>query len=196
MDFIKNMNDKVRYSIIAVVIIILGLFIFGGENKNSVTNSNDNKAVSEATTTKTTSKTVVKAPIGPSKNVLNRCNFRVTSPAMYSSVSMPFTVTGILDKADTTKGCIWDENSSRAGDAEIFYNRRNEGWKSAGTAVPIITRVVPGGAATTMSFSVTFNLYTAALGLTSGTPIKVVFTELNIPEHANPDSFDFLVSLK
>ncbi len=193
MDFIKNMDNKVKYSIAVIVVIILGLFLFGG-NKNST----DNKTVSEATTTKTTStsKTVVKVPVGPSKNVMNRCNFRVTSPTMYSSVSMPFTVTGILDKADTTKGCIWDENASRAGNAEIFYNRRNEGWKSAGTAVPIITRVVPGGATTTMAFSVTFNLYTAALGLTSGTPIKVVFTELNIPEHANPDSFDFLVSLK
>lgn len=198
-DWAKNLSqkEKIIYSLV-VVVLVVGAYLVLVDNKPKVEVKEDVVATTTTTVTpkNTAPKTVTTAPKGPSKNVMNRCNFRVTSPEMYSAVNMPFTVSGILDKADTSKGCMWNENATRAGEAEIFYNRRNEGWKSAGTAVPIITKSVPGAASTTMSFSVSFNLYTTALGLTSGTPIKIVFTELNIPVQTNPDIFDFQVTLR
>lgn len=198
-----NTKDLVIY-ILAGVIVIGGTFILWNKKDNVTTDVLDTQEESVATTT--TSATVTKTPakttttsapkVIPSKNVTSRCNFEVTSPVMYSSVNMPFVVKGILDKANTSTGCMWNENASRAGDAEIFYNRRGEGWRSAGAAVPIMTTSSPGAATTTLAFSVSFNLYTQALGLTSGTPIKIVFTELNIPPQANPDIFEFQVTLK
>lgn len=201
MDSIKNMDKAtlIKYSTAVIIIIALSVYFLGSSKESAKNESEEkNQPTISTTTTNTPVKTTTTTKTVPAvaKNVTNKCNFRVTSPAMYSSVSMPFTVKGILDKADKSKGCDWHELDSRAGDAEIFYNRRGEGWKSAGTSVPIITRIVPGGASTTLAFSVSFNLYTQALGLTSGTPIKIVFTELNIPPQPNPDVFDFQVTLK
>ncbi len=145
----------------------------------------------EAENSTTDSGTAGKNTISSSK-----CNFKITSPVMYSNVSMPLVINGILDKADTSKGCLWEERLSRAGEAEIFYNRNGEGWKSAGTAVPIMTKSIAKAATTTLAFSVSFNLYTNALGLKSGTPLKVVFTELNIPVRPGPGTFTFPLTLK
>ena len=197
-----NTKDLVIYILTGVVVLGGGFMLWNNEDTANTDVSN----VQEEVATTTASPTVTKAPtktttapapkVIPSKNVTSRCNFEVTSPAMYSSVSMPFVVKGVLDKANTSTGCMWNENASRAGDAEIFYNRRGEGWRSAGAAVPIMTTSAPNVATTTLAFSVSFNLYTQALGLTSGTPIKIVFTELNIPPQLNPDIFEFQVTLK
>ena len=161
--------------IVAIIVVAIGWSFFNnsnGSNKTPITTST------------------------PSEKMVSKCNFTVTSPAILSEVSMPLTIKGILDKADTTKGCMWNEESSRAGEAELFYNKNGEGWKSAGTSVPITVSGVPGAATTTLTFSASFGLYTKALGLASGTPLKITFTELNIPPQSNPDTFDFQVSLK
>jgi hypothetical protein len=200
-DWIKKISVKDWFIIFLTVIVLAFVLTYLSSKKDVESDMSDIASTTLIATTSTSTTSTVKTKtttpkVIPSTNVISRCNFKVTSPTMYSSVSMPFTVNGLIDKEDTTKGCMWNENLSRAGDAEIFYNRNGEGWKSAGTAVPIITRVVPGGATTTLSFTVSFNLYTKALGLTSGTPIKITFTELNIPVQNNLDFFEFQVKLK
>jgi hypothetical protein len=194
----KTISVKNWIKIGLIAIVLIGLIVYVSQKKEDV-KVDDTKVVATTTTTvKTTPKTttVVKTVPTVVSNVMNKCNFRVTSPVMYSGVNVPFTVNGILDLADKSKGCMWNMESSRAGVAEIFYNKDNSGWKSAGTSVQIMTSMVPGKATTTLAFSTTFNLYTTALGLKSGTPIKIVFTEYNIPIQTNPDTFDFLVNLK
>lgn len=195
-DFIKKISMIGWIKIAVIVIILIGAIVYVSQKQVVINNTNN----IVATTTKATStnKTTTSTKTAPAvaKNVMSKCNFRVTSPAMYSSVSMPFTVAGLLNTTDTTKGCVWNMASSRAGDAEIFYNKNSEGWKSAGTSVTIMTTFAPGMPTTTVAFSIPFNLYTQALGLKSGTPIKIVFTELNVSKQTNPDTFDFQVVLK
>ena len=161
--------------IVAIIVVAIGWSFFSNSNGGN--------------------KTPITTSI-PSENMVSKCNFTVTSPTIFSKVSIPLTIKGILDKADTTKGCMWNEGSLRAGEAELFYNKNGEGWKSAGTSVPIIITSVPGASTTTLAFSASFGLYTKALGLASNTPLKIMFTELNIPPQPNPNTFDFLVSLK
>ena len=198
--FLKNikMIDWIKIGVIAII-VISGIIYFS--QKKDATENNTTATTTATSTTKTTNTPAVKktTPVvtnTTAKNITSRCNLKITSPALNSYVTFPFTVKGILDKADTTKGCDWNELASRAGDAELFYNRNGEGWKSAGTSVPIITSTTPGGATSTLAISISFNLYTQALGLTSGTPLKIVFTELNIPERTNPDKFEYQVYLK
>jgi hypothetical protein len=190
-----SIKDLIMYILIVIILVIAVIYVFQKKDINKIDTANLTTTSTSSKDT-TTNKTTSTSKVIPFKNVTSRCNFRVTYPTIYTGITMPFTVKGILDKADTSKGCLWNELDSRAGDAEIFYNKNGEGWKSAGAAVPIITRIVPGGATTTMAFTVSFNLYVKALGLKSGTPIKIAFTELNIPPQPNPDTFDFQVSLK
>lgn len=183
----------IKIALVVIILIVGGIYL-SQKKDNGTTNTNgtNNTNTSVSTTTKnTTSTTKVVAKYNSSK-----CNFIITSPTINSSISFPFTVKGTIDKLATNKGCIWNEDKSRAGNAELFYNLRNEGWKSSGTAVPIITGSTPGAATTTVSFSAQFNLYTAALGITPGTPIKITFTELNVLDQKNPDTFDLLLYSK
>lgn len=195
--FLKNikMIDWVKIGVIAIV-LISGIIYLSQEKDVTEENITATTTTTSTTNTPTVKKTTPVVTNTTAKNITSRCNLKITSPALYSYITFPLTVKGILDKADTTKGCNWNELSSRAGDAELFYNRNGEGWKSAGTSVPIITSTTPGGATSTLAVSISFNLYTQALGLTSGTPLKIVFTELNIPEQVNPDKFEYQVYLK
>lgn len=188
-----NKKDLVIYVLIAVILIIGLFYLFPKKNiKTTGTNS-----VVATTTTKTSTKTTGTKTVSPvATNVMNKCNFKVTSPEINSRVTVPFTVYGLLNNADKSEGCMWASNGDLAGNAEIFYNKDNQGWKSSGTSVPIVIKGIPGGATSTLSFSVPFTLYAAALGLKSGTPIKIVFTEFNIPVQATPDTFNFQVYLK
>jgi hypothetical protein len=206
-DFIKKVSlaDWIKIILLIIVIIIGCVIIFSQNSNSSLQKTNTGiQATTTATTSapvKTTASSAKKITTTTSsssvaKNVTSKCNFKVTSPTMYSSISMPFTINGIIDKTDTHESCIWNEAYSRAGEAEIFYDRNGEGWKSAGTQVPIITSSIPGKASTTLAFSASINLYTAAFGLNKGTPIKIVFTELNISDAPNPDTFDFIAYLK
>ena len=187
--------DWVKIVLIAIVLIFALIYFWQKGNSNKTINAQNNAQTTASSTIKKTASNS-KSSSSVATNVTSKCNFKVTSPAMYSNVSMPFTVKGTLNTADTKEGCVWNQNASRAGDAEIFYNKGGSGWQSAGTSVPIVTETIPGVASTSMTFSASFNLYTKSLGLTSGTPIKIVFTELNIPPQPNPDTFDFLVYLK
>ncbi|MFA5652120.1 MAG: hypothetical protein WC933_02030 [Candidatus Paceibacterota bacterium] len=195
-DSIKKIGiiDWIKFALIAIVLIAGSFYIFQKADVKKVDTSNNVATTTTKTTPKTT--TTVKTQPAVLKNVTSKCNFKVVSPVMYAKVSMPFTVSGILDKSDTTKGCMWGETTSLAGNAEIFYNKNGTGWVSAGSPVSILTKGTPGMPSSYLSFSVSFNLYVTALGLQSGTPIKIVFTEFNIPVKPNPDTFDFLVSLK
>jgi hypothetical protein len=193
-----NNNQKNLAIYALIIVLIVGIFyIFHTKNSASINSQNLAATTSTSANTAVTGKnTNTPSKVVAAKYAASKCNFKITSPQLYSVVGMPLTVKGILDKADTSKGCMWNENVLRAGDAELFYNRNGEGWKSAGTSVPITTSNIPGVASTTLTFSASFNLYTQALGLTSGTPLKIVFTELNIPPLPNPNTFSFIVSLK
>jgi len=190
----------IKYILILVFLIAIVIYFFqrNGVNqtdRNISASSTANVSTSTVPSSNTTASGSIKK--AATTNILSaKCNLKITSPAIYSKVSMPLTITGLLDKADTKKNCMWNENNTRAGEAEVFYNRNGEGWKSSGAAVPMITSSVPGAATTTLKISISLNLYTKALGLTSGTPLKIKFTELNIPPQPNPDTFEFLVYLK
>ena len=190
-------KDKITYGVILVLIIIIICFsIQGKKNEVKTTDVSNNSVTSTNTNTNTTNTKTVKTVPTVARNVMNKCNFKITSPEINSSVSLPFTVKGVLNKADLSKGCVWKDNLTNGGTVEIFYNKNGMGWVSAGTAAQITLFTTPGVATSTLSFTLPLNLYANALGLGSGTPIKLVFTEFNIPAQQYPDTFDFTVYLK
>jgi hypothetical protein len=200
IDMCKSMTLCKYFVIIVVATTIIVYFLQSkSDDIIDVTPDQDNEVATSTNTIKpiTNKTSVVSAITTPSKYSSSKCNFKIITPQIYSKITIPLSIKGILDKADLSNGCTWNENLSRAGQAELFYNRNGEGWKSAGTSVPIITSsLFNNTSTTTLAFSVSINLYTQALGLTSGTPIKIVFTELNILENKNPNTFEILYSLK
>src|ERR1035437_7805096 len=121
MDFIKKISAVNWIKIAVIVIILVGVIIYVSQKKETI-KVDTTKVIATTTTTTNKTTTVVKKVPTIVSNVTNKCNFRVTSPAMYTKVTVPFTVKGLLDTADTSKGCMWTIESSRAGTAEIFYN--------------------------------------------------------------------------
>ena len=184
---------------IILIIVVLTMFAYLFQNKNlDIANEN---VVATSTTTNTSSSTITnteKASVKttPTYKTTTKCNLKITSPVAYTKVSMPLIVSGLLDVTDIKEACKWNAAYSRAGNAELFYNKNGEGWKSAGAAVPIFTSSYAPISTTTLKISVSLNLYVKQLGLASGTPLKIVFTELNIPERSNPNTFDYLLYLK
>ncbi len=195
-----NTIDWIKIILVAVVVIFAAFYIIKNNSTNTTKNSETKISTSTVSTSPSKSNTVTaKTSITNTSgagtvNTTSKCNFKVTYPTIYSAVSVPFTVSGILNLSDTSKGCMWSQNLSRAGDAQIFYDKNGTGWMPAGTSVPIITSA--GNSTTTLDFSSEFNLNATALGLTSGTPIKIVFTELNVMSKPNPETFEYEVYLK
>jgi hypothetical protein len=193
--------DWIKIILVAVVVIFAAFYIIKNNSTNTTKNSETKISTSTVSTSPSKSNTVTaKTSITNTSgagtvNTTSKCNIKVTYPTIYSAVSVPFTVNGILNLSDTSEGCMWSQNLSRAGDAQIFYDKNGAGWMPAGTSVPIIESGT-GNSTTTLDFSVSFNLNATALGLTSGTPIKIVFTELNVMNKPNPETFEYEVYLK
>lgn len=191
MDFIKKISAVNWIKIALIAIVLIGVIVYVSQKKEVGKIDTTNSVATTTTSAKTGSKTTS----ATAANVTSKCGFKITSPTINSGINVPFTVSGTVNKLNVN-GCIWNENNARAGLAEIFYNRNGEGWKTAGVSVPVYTSSIPGAPTTTVAFESTFNLNRTALGLGAGTPVKIVFTELNNPVQANPDNFYYLVYLK
>jgi hypothetical protein len=196
IDYLKKISAINWIKIAIIAVLLIGGIVYFSQKKTTdnktATQNNNSQVTTDTSATKTT---VSKPKPATAANVTTKCGLKITSPAINSSVDVPFVVKGVIDTLNV-KGCVWNESNARAGEAEIFYNRNGEGWRSSGTSVPIITSNIPGSPTTTLAFEASFNLNRTALGLGSGTPVKIVFTELNIPPQPNPDNLYYLVYLK
>ena len=202
MKYLQYLKNKVILkTIIAIVVLLVGgIFLFTNE-KNTKTSSIMNLTPSStsivgASSTISSTTSIIKTTnktISPS--YASKCGLTVAYPIINSSITFPLVVKGVIDnsKADEL-GCSWNVVSSRAGEAQIFYYSKSKGWVAPGISVPIVTST--GKVASTTAFSVSFNIYTKNLGISSGTPMKVVFTELKPLDYSKQDSFELLVYLK
>ena len=121
------------------------------------------------------------------------CNFKITYPTPNSSITFPLTIKGEISLLKKYN-CEWSQNQTLGGTVQIFYNLRNSGWKSPG--IPTKINTSSSVSTSTLALSAPVNMYASALGLPSGTPIKLVFTELNIENNPNPKTFSFIVYLR
>ena len=105
------------------------------------------------------------------------CGLVVTSPIPKSSVTFPLVIKGVVDNSDREKlGCSWQMFEGQAGTAEIYFKDGNNEWKKLGTTVPV---PVENWMSVKTFFSVSLNFNNEGIGLPTGTPMKVVFTEEN-----------------
>ena len=192
-----NINKKqwIGGGIVLVVVIIASLFINRSSNTTTMTNSD--VATSTTTSVSTTKGTVTVANKKITEGTLiGKCNFFVTFPKVNQSITFPLTVIGYMDESKTTK-CTWYENMTRAGNVQISYYTYGS-WKNAGVPVPIMTNGSLGTAqsTSTLAFTVALNAQVVPLGIRSGTPIKLTFTELNSNTTTNTDSFTMNLQYK
>ena len=199
----KYGKNKFTLTIIGIVILVTLIFAYQA-GKQGWVGATDSIA---STTTSSTSPLITgtsqakaaaaskASPVPVATAVSGMCGLRITSPVIYAHVGFPLTISGIMSFAQAQKdGCSWNTELSNAGSAELFYNLRNQGWTSSGTTVPV-TMANTGASTSTLSFTTTMNLYTTALGLTSGSPLKVVFTDNPVHE-TTPHSFTFYLFVK
>ena len=196
----QNTNKKLLIGV-GIILLIIVLWVFISKGSSSPSNTNINQATSTtvvpaSTQTSTHAATPATAKIteGTTSGI---CNFVVTFPKANQAVTFPLTIIGYIDQAKST-GCLWNENLSRAGTVEVSYDVNGAGWQVPGVPVPIIANGSLGTAqsTSTLAFTAPVNLQTAVLGLRSGTPVKFTFTELNVTNVPNPDTFSEIVYLK
>jgi len=194
----KNLqNMKVLVGIVILLILAGGVYLFTNRNSNQTTYWGQNTTSTETSTSTISSSTIT---TDTTKNTVtssyaSKCGLTVISPVIGSKITFPLTVKGIIDNSKAnTLGCSWNNVLSRAGEAQVFYNLKNQGWVAPGVAVPIISS--SGLTASTTVFSVGLNVYAKNLGLTSGTPIKITFTENKPVDGSKQNTFDMLVYLK
>lgn len=207
-----DINDiKNRRWILAISIVVI-FFLILFFNKNSKQNYNEpqlsvgsttgvtvvsttSQTVSPTTNTNTLKSKTVKT-ISPTvvRSLPGICNITISNPVDGGSITFPLTINGQIDLGKKTD-CVWNNNLSAGGSVELYYNLRNTGWKSAGIPVSLYTST-SGLSTSTLTVKASLNLYTQALGLTSGTPIKLVFTELNLKNISNPNTFSYITYLK
>lgn len=199
--YMKILKDKkVIFGAVILLIVIVSLFFYSNKQNQVYQNPNVSENLSSSTELISSSSPLTSSSSPVIKKVVvssyaSKCGLTVTSPAIGSKITFPLTIKGTIDNSKASKlGCSWNVVSSRAGDAQIFYDLRNQGWTAPGVAVPMITST--GAVASTTAFSVGFNLYAKNIGLTSGTPIKITFTELKSLDNTKQDTFDLLVYLK
>lgn len=195
----ENTNNQklVKNLILTIVFLVLILILVVSFKKNgSVISNNDLSATSTidqiSTTTDNTKTNNLKTPVTVQSST-EMCNFKITYPTPYSNITFPLTIKGTISLLKKYN-CEWSQNQTLGGTVQIFYNLRNSGWKSSG--IPTKINTSSSVSTSTLALSAPINMYTSALGLPSGTPIKLVFTELNIENHPSPKTFSFIVYLK
>ncbi len=193
----QNINKNVLIGASVLLIVVLG---YVSMHKGTTTDSGSKDNVSVTTPTGTTDKTTTTKPKPVTTTTTStnggKCNLVITYPKAGAYVAFPLVVTGYIDTSNKS-GCSWYQNQLRAGDVQISYNLRNQGYLASGVPVPIITNGSASNPAIS-NFQVSLNLATTPLGITTGTPIKLTFTELNVAGNPNPspDHFDLNVYAK
>lgn len=195
-------NKNKIISILTFVILLLVGFLFITKNnqKNntslSVASTTDIVSTSSSSSESTSTVKIVKTTptLTAPKSSTSMCNIKITFPVANSKITFPLMIAGVID-LESKSDCVWNNNLSMGGSVEIYYNLKNTGWKSAGIPASLYTSGT-GGSTSTLAVKANVNMYTEALGLVSGTPIKLVFTELNIINNSNPKTFSYITYLK
>ncbi len=194
------MKNKITLGIIILVILGGGLYALLAKGPsaempgNSTTNTSSTTNVPASShSSQSTSGTVLPKPVTTSYGT---CGFRVTSPAANARVTFPLIVSGTIDntKADAL-GCLWEKTASRAGTAQLYFYSKSAGWQPSGVPVAVTNNGLVASVASSSKFSVTLNAWTTTVGIYSGTPIKITFTEVEQPNGAKPRAFDFYLTL-
>lgn len=189
---IKSSIMKYQVASAAVlVILIVGVYMIMHGNSAEITPStNEQKTVTGATAVPATP--VTSKPKSPTvvTTTGNTCNVTISYPKANTAVTFPLTIKGSLDVLN--KNCTWNEGSLKAGTLEVAYNIKGTGWRTPGIAVPINIDNT-SQSTTTLNFTSTVNLPATALGVVSGTPLRLTFTELNISNNPAPRTFTVIV---
>lgn len=176
--------------IVLAIIITCGIFyfvtrndnknpaVYVGENQNDISTSTSNSATSSTLNTINDS--------------LYKCGFKVISPSSNSKVDFPLEVKGVVDNRDSKiSGCSWHMFEGQAGVAQLYFYNINK-WNPIGEGVPI--KVVDWMTSLT-SFDIVLNLKNDGVGLSAGTPMKIVFTEENASGQGPVDTYELPIIL-
>ncbi len=200
----EKLNQKqAKYLLIAgaLVILLILLFLTGG-NKASYTVPSVQQASSTnvaETNTKTTSgsnapvKTTTTTNTAQSAN--QKCNLHVSYPVSGSSIGFPLTIKGTLDIAGESKyPCVWTDTQQIAGTVQVFYDVNGTGWRPSGIPVSIFSSGTISTSTMDVASSI-ISLNSVALGIPSGTPIKLTLSDF-VPGGNPKNTFDIIVYLK
>jgi hypothetical protein len=125
---------------------------------------------------------------------VGKCGFSVSSPQANSSVTFPLTIKGVVDNSKAQQlGCSWSMFEGAAGGAQLYYNYQNQGWKTLNTPRAI---TVSSWMTTTTPFEFTMPFDNSSIGLPSGTPLKIIFSEDNASGLPPVDSYELPLILK
>jgi hypothetical protein len=125
--------------------------------------------------------------------VVGKCGLTVTSLSPNDKVGFPLTITGNIDNSNFKQlGCSWGSYKGVGGSAQLYFNYNNEGWKILGKTSMISA---PNWTSIKSSFSTTLNFNNSGIGLPSGTPLKIVFSDDNATG-LPPDTFELPIILK
>ncbi len=119
----------------------------------------------------------------------NHCGLTINSPTANSKVSFPLTVTGTVNNNNSsTLGCSWTMFEGQAGTAHLY--RWNNGWQSVGNDIvlPVSNWMTTG--------PVSFSIAIPNAGLSSGTNLKITFTEENPSDNPPVDTLDLFLSVQ
>ncbi len=126
-------------------------------------------------------------------NTLGKCGLTITSVFSNAKVSFPLTITGNIDNSNNQSlGCAWGSFEGVGGNAQLYFNHKNQGWKTLGNSALI---VVPNWTSVKSSFSTTLDFDNDGIGLPGGTALKVVFSDDNATG-LPPDTFELPLVLK
>ena len=192
------LNDKKNLFIAVLVIILIAvLFISrGGDKPGTSLNNQASTSTATTTTTSTGGKTTGGKTTTTSSSVSQKCNLKVTYPVSGGSISFPLVIKGTLDVSSTkVYPCTWNQNAQAAGTLQLFYNIRGAGWTAPGIPVSLFAEGTVNATSLTLSSAI-LSLNAYALGIPSGTPIKLTFRELSTVSMPGNDTFDLIVYLK
>ena len=129
------------------------------------------------------------------KNIsaVGKCGLNIASPLADTFVAFPLTISGTVDNTSSESlGCAWQMSEGDAGGAQLYFNYKNQGWKSLRT----VSIRVENWMSTKTTFSFTMPFDNESMGLPPGTPMKIVFTEDNPSGLPPVDTFELPIILK
>ncbi len=192
-------NQFKNYAIAALVVVIVIILLVSGGKSNPSSNTQGSQTSTSSTTASSTSASKTsgtKTTTTTTSSYATKCNLKITSPIAYAKAGFPLVVQGTLDISGTkTYPCTWNENAQSAGTVQLFYNVRNTGWQSPGIPVSLFAQGTVNATSLSVSSAI-LSLNAYALGIPSGTPIKLTFRELDLPTSPSKNTFDLIFYLK
>ncbi len=187
----KNNNKgyvSITVLIILLVLVLGGLYIYS-KNKTSAPINVDVGTVDNGSNSGNNNPPATTTP-PVTVGVNGNCGLYVQNPAKNTQVNFPFTIQGIIDNTNTKKlNCSWQMFEGQAGSAQLYFYTKADGWQKLGNQIPV---PVANWTAVKTTFSVTFTKFkTDLISISSGTPLKVIFTEENASGIPPVDTYEF-----